>query len=95
MKEKIANITIDIPYKRAGNTIMQEPVNFDILKDDGHYSLQPCLTEEELRVANLPPQLQFEMIEGEPVSLRGSKDGNLHVIQDAVTRLKELNLPIG
>jgi hypothetical protein len=89
MKQKIANLTIAIPYKRAGNVIIQEPVNFDLYREENLYSLIPCLSEDEIRIANLPPQLQFEMKDGEPVSLRGKRDGNLHVIQDAVKQLQE------
>ena len=91
MKEKIANLTVSIPYKRAGNVIVQEPVDFDLFKDEDHYSLVPCLNEDEIRIANLPAELEFRMEDGEPVSLRGTRDGNLHVIQDAVKQLQEQN----
>ena len=89
MKEMIANITVSVPYKRAGNVITQEPVNFDLYKNDGHYTLVPCLNADEARIANLPPELNFKMEDGEPISLRGIRDGNLHVIQDAVKQLQE------
>jgi hypothetical protein len=94
MKEKIANITIVIPYKRAGNIIVQEPVNFDVFRLDGHYLLQPCMDENERRVANLPSELEFDIVDGKPVSLRGKMDGNLHVIQDAFESLREKNIQI-
>lgn len=89
MKQKIANITLSIPYKRAGNVICQEPVAFDVFKSDDHYSLVPCLPEQEQRVANLPDELRFVIEDGKPVSLRGKLDGNFHIIQDAVRYLKE------
>jgi hypothetical protein len=89
MKQKIANITLSIPYKRAGNVICQEPVNFDVFKAEDHYALVPCLPVDEQRVANLPDELRFIMQDGKPVSLRGKKDGNFHVIQDAVQYLQE------
>lgn len=89
MKQKIANLTLSIPYKRAGNVICQEPVDFDVFKTDDHYALVPLLPEEEQRIANLPDELRFVMQDGKPVSLRGSRDGNFHVIQDAVQYLQE------
>lgn len=88
MKQKIANITLTIPYKRAGNIICQEPVDFVVYKEIDEYALVPCLSEDEIRIANLPPELRFVMQGGKPVSLRGKRDGNFHVIQDAVTYLQ-------
>ncbi|HEY0039135.1 MAG TPA: hypothetical protein VGB71_00660 [Flavisolibacter sp.] len=89
MQQKIANITIEIPYKRAGNVIYQEPVNFDVYQDGTNYKLLPCLSDEEIRIANLPRELAFVLDGGHPISLRGNKDGNFHVIEDAVKALKE------
>ena len=94
MKQKIANLTIDVPYKRAGNIIIQEPVDFDLFRTDGHFTLIPCLNEDERRIANLPDELNFRMEDGEPVSLRGIRDGNFHVIQDAVKQLEERKQPL-
>jgi hypothetical protein len=88
MKKKIANITVTIPYKRAGNIITQEPVSFDVYKDIDQYALVPCLSEDEVRVANLPAELRFIVVNGKPVSLRGKRDGNFHVILDAVKSLQ-------
>jgi hypothetical protein len=94
MKEKIANLTISIPYKRAGNIIIQEPVDFDLFKLEEHFALVPCLNDDERRIANLPEELNFKMEDGAPVSLRGIRDGNLHVIQDAVKQLQEKEQPL-
>ena len=91
MREQIANLTISIPYKRAGNVIMQEPVDFVLYRTTEYFELIPCLSDEEIRIANLPMQLQFIMEDGKPVSLRGIRDGNFHVINDAVQQLKEQN----
>lgn len=89
MQNKITTLTIAVPYKRAGNVIRQQNVSFDVFREDGHYSLVPLLTPEEREVANLPPSLPFVIQEGKPVSLRGKKDGNFHVIQDVTQRLAE------
>lgn len=89
VNNKITNLTIDIPYKRAGNVISQQPVEFDVYKDEEKYSLVPCLDGPKREVANLPASLEFIMENGKPVSLRGKKDGNFHVIQDAVKRLQD------
>lgn len=89
MQNKITTITIAVPYKRAGNVIRQQNVSFDVFQEEDHYSLVPLLPPEEREVANLPQQLTFVMQDGKPVSLRGKKDGNFHVIQDVAQRLAE------
>lgn len=92
MKQQLTTITISIPYKRAGNVISQQPVTFDVYQADDQYSLVPLLNSDELSVANLPQELVFVMQNGKPVSERGPKDGNFHVIQDGVKLLQEQNL---
>lgn len=89
MSHKITTVTIPIPYKGAGNVIHQQAVSFDVYQIDSHYRLKPCLNADELRLANLPEELNFVIEGGKPVSLRGKRDGNLHVIQDAVVMLQE------
>jgi hypothetical protein len=89
MSTKITTVTIPIPYKSSGGVIRQQQTSFELYQADGHYTLRPCLSTEELRIANLPEELRFTLQNGKPVSLRGPKDGNFHVIQDAVAALKE------
>lgn len=88
MKEKIANITIDTPIKRAGNVIHQEPIHYDLFRENQSYTLVPCLNEDERRIANLPEELRFVIEDDSPVSLRGKMDGNFHIIQDAFKQLQ-------
>ncbi|MDQ3278640.1 MAG: hypothetical protein M3Q06_09955 [Bacteroidota bacterium] len=88
MNKKVTTIEIAVPYKRAGGIIHQQNVSFDVFQLDGHYQLKPLLSQDELRVANLPEELNFKMEDGKPVSLRGKLDGNFHVIQDAVQLLR-------
>ena len=92
MSEKISTVEFPIPYKRAGNVITQQNVSFDFFKEEDHYRLIPLLSKEELLVANLPEELLFEIRDGKPVSLRGKKDGNFHVIEDAIKLLKKNHL---
>jgi hypothetical protein len=89
MSQKISNVKILVPYKSSGGIIHQHEVAFDVYKIDGHYSLKPCLSSNELQVANLPEELKFTIENGKPISLRGKMDGNFHVIQDAVAQLNE------
>jgi hypothetical protein len=89
MSEKIKTITVQVPLKSSGGIIHQRDVAFEVIKEDGHYSLKPCLPVEERRVLNLPEFLNFTLEDGKPVSMRGSIDGNFHVIQDAVKKLQE------
>ena len=92
MENKLTSLTVSVPYKRAGNVISQQDVHFDVFQNDGHYSLVPLLSPNDLEIANLPPSLHFAMQDGKPVSLRGKRDGNLHVIQDAAKLLREQNI---
>lgn len=91
MSDKIKTITLQVPLKSSGGIIHQRDVAFDVIKEDGHYCLKPCLPVEERRVLNLPEELNFTIEDGKPVSMRGSIDGNFHVIQDAVKLLREEN----
>lgn len=92
MRNKLSTLNILVPYKRAGNVISQQHVAFDVYEEDNRYEIVPLLDGNELAIANLPVALHFEMQEGKPVSLRGKKDGNFHVIQDVVSKLKEQGL---
>lgn len=88
MSQKIATVTIPVPYKGSGGVIRQNEVSFELFRAEGYYSLRPNLPTSELQLANLPEELKFVMENGKPVSLRGKMDGNFHVIQDAVAALK-------
>jgi hypothetical protein len=92
MLNKIASVNISVPYKGPGNTIMQNPVLFDVYSDEDHFTAIPVLDEDEKRVANLPDELVFDYENGKPVSHRGSKDGNFHAIQDIVSELQRQKL---
>jgi hypothetical protein len=87
MNKKLASVTIDVPYKSSGGVIRQNPVEFEVFESGDHYSLKPCLDEAGRQLANLPEELLFVLEDGKPVSLRGIKDGNFHVIRDAVAAL--------
>jgi hypothetical protein len=90
--EKLTEVQVDVPYKGAGNVIRQRKVSFEVFREDFRYDLLPILNETERRIANLPECLKFHMVEGKPVSSRGQKDGNFHVIQAAVHKLYEQQL---
>ena len=91
-ENKITSISIIVPYKSPGNNITQHPVTFDVYRTGDEFIMEPRLSEDELRIANLPPELKFSLKDGKPESARGAKDGNFHVIQDAVSVMKELKL---
>lgn len=92
MKKRLTTLSVLVPYKRAGNVITQQPVVFDVYECDGQFSIVPQLDGNELAVANLPTSLNFVMHNGKPVSLRGKKDGNFHVIADVAEQLKAQQL---
>ena len=92
MKEKITSIRLQVPYKGAGNAISQHEVDFEVSLVEGHYSIVPQLDESERRIANLPEVLHFTFTNGRPLSSRGDRDGNFHIIQDVVAALQERKL---
>lgn len=90
---KLASITVKVPFRGAGNQIRQDDVAFDVYnKDGGSYHAIPLLDESVRRVANLPDVLEFKRHDGVVTSVRGAKDGNLHVIKAIATSLTEREL---
>ena len=89
---KIAFLSIPVPYRSSGNIIIQKEVGFHIYKDGKRFSATPVLSPDEFRLANLPQELMFEYTDGKAASLRGFKDGNMHVINDLVEQLKARQL---
>jgi hypothetical protein len=90
--EKLAAVTINVPYKSAGNVILQKEVNFEVYKDEDYYCIRPGLNEMERRLANLPETLDFQLIDGKAVSVKGTKDGNFHVIDEIVKLLRNQDI---
>jgi hypothetical protein len=90
--EKLAAVTINVPYKSAGNVILQKEVGFEVYKHPEYYCIRPGLNEMERRLANLPETLDFQIIDGKAVSAKGAKDGNYHVIHEIVKHLRAQNL---
>ena len=88
---KLASLTLDIPYKRAGNVISQHQVLFDIYKDAANFRAVPQLNEDERRMANLPETLVFFFENGKVKSPR-KIDGNFHVIEALVARLHKTSV---
>ena len=78
---------VNVPYKSAGNAIIEKPVAFEVFHLDGNYTAHPLLSKDELRIANLPEELKFTYKNGVVVSLRGKMEGNFHIIQDIVKQL--------
>ena len=87
----LTNVTISIPFKSAGNSIVQKPVDFEVYREEDIYTIKPLLSLDELRLANLPGELKFIYNNGHVESLHGIKDGNLHVMQDVYTALSDIN----
>ena len=90
--EKIANCTIEVPYRTAGNIVKNKNIDFDIFKDGSQYKAAPLCDLEERRIASLPPELIFEVNNGKPQSARGIKDGNIELIKRIASHLKDKGL---
>jgi hypothetical protein len=87
----LTDVTISIPFKGAGNSIIQKTVQFEVYRKSEHYLIRPALETADLRLANLPEEMEFAIKEGKVESLRGKKDGNLHVMQDVYAALSDKN----
>ncbi len=90
--KKIANFKIEVPYRSAGNTIINKNIDFDIYKDGAQYKAAPLCDLEERRIASLPPELVFEIKNGKPESTRGIREGNIELINRIADQLKEKGL---
>ena len=82
-------VTVEVPYKRAGNVINNKLVDFEVEEKNGVYKAIPKLSADELRVANLPPELIYTIQNGKGVTDRGIKEGNQHVVDSIILLLKE------
>ena len=91
-QEKLSSIKVNIPYKRAGNVIVQQEVEFESYAVGDQFLLLPLLSADGLRLANLPPELAFFVKDSKPVSARGPQDENFHIIQDAFNQMKQARL---
>jgi len=89
MNTRISTVTITIPYHGSGNVIRQQPVQMDVYREGDLFKAIPLLDEAERRIANLPPQLEFEYHEKKLNSMRGNRDGNLHVLRSIVEALEK------
>lgn len=90
--KKIANFTIEVPYRSTGNIIINKNVDFDIYQEGFLYKAVPLCDLEERRVASLPPELSFEIKNDKPESTRGIIDGNIEVIRRIAMQLKDKGL---
>jgi hypothetical protein len=90
--KRLATVTINVPYKSAGNVIRQKEVVFEVYGKDEQFSIKPMLSEAERRLAGLPETLGFFIVDGKPFSSKGTNDGNFHIIQDVAGKLKEQNI---
>lgn len=90
-RNKLASFHIDVPYRGAGNVIRQHTIPFDVYREEMVYKAVPLLEEDERRKANLPEELVFFYENGKPSSPR-KIDGNFHVIEDIVAKLRQTSL---
>jgi len=90
---KLTTVSVPVPYRGAGNTIREHEVSFDVFEEGETLHLVPLLNVEERRVANLPPELVCHIENGRPISHRGDRDGNIHVIEEVVAALRSTGRP--
>lgn len=83
----IGQVTVEVPFKGAGNTVLNNDVSFKVHRDKEVYKATPVLNASELRVANLPSEIEFIVSEGKVASGRGPKDTNLHIWQAIYDKL--------
>jgi hypothetical protein len=83
----IGQVTVEVPFKGAGNTVLNNDVSFKVSRENELYKASPILTAAELRVANLPAEIDFTVANGKVTSGRGPRDTNLHVWQAIYDKL--------
>ncbi|MDQ3844426.1 MAG: hypothetical protein M3342_10490 [Bacteroidota bacterium] len=91
-REKIASVTINVPFRSAGNIIKNRTMEFEVWKENAYYKAIPLCSYQDRVLANLPPELVFEYRDGNASSTRGIKDGNIQVIRDIALQLKATNV---
>jgi hypothetical protein len=88
--DKLAEVSVNVPFHAPGNVIINKEMNFEVYKINGQYKAVPICSYQDRMLASLPPELVFNYTEGMAVSNRGNlKDGNIEVINDIVQELKK------
>lgn len=62
--DKIANITVKVPFREPGNIIEHTPVEFEVWRNETHFKVLPVCIEETKRIADLPEMFQFDLKNG-------------------------------
>jgi hypothetical protein len=86
---KIAEITIDIKYRRPGNVIGYIPVQFEIFLDGEFYKAIPLQNYQTRLLTNLPNALLFQVKNGK---ICNCTRGTQEVIEELVKKLGTMNV---
>jgi len=56
---KIANVVVNVAYRRPGNVVVHVPVKFEVFEDKRCFKAVPFITREVKRLIQLPKVLSF------------------------------------
>ena len=84
---KIANIDVDVKYRRPGNVVAYFSIIFEVYKNGNKFYAIPLANEENKRLTNLPAELSFRIQNG---TIYDVAHGSEEVVESLVERLKGL-----
>ncbi len=90
--KQISTVTIEVPMRSAGNVVKNEPVKFEVFKDNALFKAVPLCNDEQKRLATLKDEILFSFRPDKAVAVGGVNDGNQHVVERIGASLKELGL---
>ena len=86
---KIAQIPVEVKYRRPGNVIEYTSVEFEVFRDREFYKAVPLDDSKVRRITDLPNELLFQIKNGKVIL---SKPGKEEVIEDIVSELVAINI---
>jgi hypothetical protein len=85
---KIANIPVNVKYRRPGNVIAYLPVEFEIFKEGEYFRAIPLQDLQNRILTNLPKELLFKVKDG---IIYNNPAGTDAVVQDILRQLVSMN----
>jgi hypothetical protein len=84
---KLMGLSISVPFRSAGNVILNKMVPFQIYRDGHAFIAAPLISPEQKRLADLPPEMAFECHGTTITSSRGVAEKNMDVLKDILQKV--------
>jgi hypothetical protein len=82
-------VTIEVPFRAAGNIIHPRPVDFTITQQNQQYKAVALLSDDDQRISGLPDELVFKIENGKAISPKGHREGYLHIIEELAAAIQK------